>query len=86
MKKANVRIKRWDGGLGIRLPASIIKATRFFPGQRVVLSVLDGRLVLVPESQPDQTLAERLTRFDPIRHGGEAVTVSNRSLLEQDAH
>jgi antitoxin MazE len=82
MKKANVRIKRWDGGLGIRIPASIIKAARFSLGQRVLLSVLNGRLALVPVSHPDETLAERLARFDPIRHGGETMTVSKRSPLE----
>ena len=82
MKKANVRIRWWDGGLGIRIPASIIKAARLSLGQRVLLSVLNGRLALVPVSNPDETLAERLARFDPIRHGGEAMTVSKRSPLE----
>jgi antitoxin MazE len=82
MKKANVRIKRWDGGLGIRIPASIINAARLSLGQRVLLSVLNGRLALFPVSRPDETLAERLARFDPIRHGGEAMTVSNRIPLE----
>lgn len=85
MKKANVRVKAWNGGLGIPLPVSITKAAGMVPGQRVLLSVFDGGLIFTPVSKPHETLAERLARFDPIRHGGEAMTVSDLKPIERDA-
>jgi hypothetical protein len=51
------------GGVAL-LPA------RLHVDQRVRLSVEEGAIIIRPEQSADVTLEERLSRFDPVRHGG----------------
>jgi antitoxin MazE len=37
------------------------------------MSVEDGAIVIRPEQEADLTLDQRLSRFDPVRHGGETM-------------
>lgn len=71
--KAELHIKQWGNSLGLRLPARIARAANLQNDQRVCLSVEEGRVVITPTESEALTLEERLARFDPERHGGEAM-------------
>ncbi|MCA1786727.1 MAG: AbrB/MazE/SpoVT family DNA-binding domain-containing protein [Desulfobacteraceae bacterium] len=73
MMEAILDIKKWGNSLGVRLPAAIARAARLHIAQRVHLSVENGAIVIRPEEEIDVTLDERLSRFDPVRHGGETM-------------
>ena len=73
MSEAVLDIKRWGNNLGVRLPAAVAKAARLQADQRVRVSVEDGRVVISPVAGGALSLAQRLARFDPTRHGGEAM-------------
>ena len=66
MAEAILDIKHWGNNLGVRLPASVAKAAHLHADQRV-------RVVITPIEDAPLTLAQRLARFDPERHGGEAM-------------
>ncbi len=73
MAETVLDIKKWGNSLGVRLPAAIARAARLHVDQRVHMSVEDGAIVIRPEPEADLTLDERLSRFDPARHGGETM-------------
>jgi antitoxin MazE len=73
MTETVLNIKKWGNSLGVRLPAAIARAARLHIDQRVHLSVEDGAVVIRPEQGADVTLDDRLSRFDPARHGGETM-------------
>jgi len=73
MTEAVLDIKAWGNNLGVRLPASVAKAARLRVDQRVRITVEEGRVIITPEGNTQPTLADRLARFDPAIHGGEAM-------------
>lgn len=73
MSEAVLDIKAWGNNLGVRLPAAVAKAAKLQVNQRVRVSVEDGRVIITPERAQPLTLAQRLARFDPAVHGGEAM-------------
>lgn len=73
MADTELHIKQWGNSLGVRLPAEVARAARLKLDQRVRLSVKGNSVVLTPVAESRLTLAERLARFDPARHGGEVM-------------
>lgn len=73
MTEAVLDIKQWGNNLGVRLPAAVARAAHLHVDQRVRISVEDGTIVIRPADEGMQTLEQRLARFDPVRHGGEAM-------------
>ena len=73
MGEAILDIKHWGNSLGVRIPAAVARAAHLRADQRVRLAVEDGRVVITPVADAPPTLAQRLARFDPARHGGEAM-------------
>lgn len=73
MAEAVLDIKKWGNSLGVRLPAAIAREARLHIDQRVHISVEGGTIVIRPAQEDGLTLEERLDRFDPTRHGGEAM-------------
>lgn len=71
MAEAILDIKHWGNNLGVRLPASVARAAHLHADQRVRVAVEAGRVVITPIDDAPLTLAQRLARFDPERHGGE---------------
>lgn len=65
--------KQWGNDLGVRLPAAVARAAHLRADQRVRVSVEDGLIVIRPADESSLTLEQRLARFDPARHGGEAM-------------
>lgn len=68
-------LKHWGNNLGVRLPAAIARAARLHVDQRVSITVEGDRVVITPLRDEPLTLEQRLARFDPERHGGEAMPV-----------
>ena len=74
MAEAVLDIKLWGNSLGVRLPAAVAREAHLSVDQRVRISVQGGQVVIAPVTGVHLTLEERLARFDPARHGGEAMT------------
>nr|WP_207190921.1 AbrB/MazE/SpoVT family DNA-binding domain-containing protein [Halochromatium salexigens] len=70
-----LEIKRWGWGnnLGVRLPAAVAHAAHLHADQRVQITVEGERIIITPLRDEPLTLEQRLARFDPERHGGEAM-------------
>ena len=73
MAESILDIKHWGNNLGVRLPAAVARAAHLHADQRVRVAVEQGRVVITPLEDAPLTLAQRLARFDPVRHGGEAM-------------
>lgn len=73
MTEAILDLKHWGNNLGVRLPAAVARAAHLHADQRVRVAVEDGRVVISPLADTPPTLEQRLARFDPARHGGEAM-------------
>ena len=71
MTEAVLDIKKWGNNLGVRLPAAVAREAKLHADQRVRIAVEDGRITITPVN--GMTLEQRLARFDPSRHGGEAM-------------
>ncbi len=82
MSEAILDIKHWGNNLGVRLPAAVAREANLHADQRVRISVEAGRVIITPIADAPLTLAQRLARFDPSRHGGE-VMVSPPQGAEQ---
>ncbi len=76
MSEAILDIKHWGNNLGVRLPAAVAKEAKLHADQRVRVAVENGRVVISPVAEGELTLEQRLARFDPARHGGEALVAS----------
>ncbi len=73
--EAVLGIKQWGNNLGVRLPVTVARAAHLHVDQRVRVAVEDGRVIITPVDDAALTLEERLARFDPARHGGEALAI-----------
>jgi len=73
MSEATLEIKNWGNSLGVRIPSAVARAARLKANQPVKLTVERGRVIVTPQTPGPLTLAERLDRYDPALHGGEAM-------------
>ena len=73
MTEAVLNIKQWGNNLGVRLPVAVAREAHLHVDQRVRVAVEDGRVIITPVTDVPLTLAQRLARFDPARHGGEVM-------------
>ncbi|MDQ5946973.1 MAG: antitoxin MazE [Pseudomonadota bacterium] len=73
MTEALLAIKHWGNNLGVRLPAAVAREAHFHADQQVLVSAEAGRVIISSVDDAPLTLEQRLSRFDPARHGGEAM-------------
>ena len=73
MAEVVLDIKQWGNNLGVRLPAIIAREARLRADQRVRVSVKGNQVMITPVEDADLTLAQRLEKFDYVRHGGEVM-------------
>ena len=77
MAEAVLSIKNWGNNLGVRLPQAVAREAHLHADQQVRVSVEEGRVVIEPlHAAAPLSLDERLARFDPTRHGSEAMVTS----------
>jgi len=74
--EAILSIKHWGNNLGVRLPQAVAREANLHADQQVRMVVESGRVVIEPLPSAELSLQERLKRFDPARHGGEAMATS----------
>ncbi len=70
---AKLTIQQWGNSLAVRIPSAVARSARFAVGQPVEVTVKDSAVVVRPIGAPKLTLAQKLARFDPDKHGGEAM-------------
>ena len=79
MSQTVLNIKHWGNNLGVRLPSAVAREADLHADQPVMISVEEGRVIITPlQTSSSLTLAERLARFDPQRHGGEQMQTDTR--------
>lgn len=83
MAAVELDIKQWGNNLGVRLPSAIARAAHLRADQRVSIAVEDGRVIVTPMEDVSLTLEQRLARFDPQSHGGEAMSTDERIGAER---
>jgi antitoxin MazE len=83
MTETLLDIKHWGNNLGVRLPAAVARAGRLDADQRVLITVEGERIISTPLHDEPLTPEQRLARFDPERHGGEAMSVDERLGAER---
>ena len=76
-------IKHRGNNLGVRLPAAVARAANLHADQRVRITVEGERIIITPLHDEPLSLEQRLARFDPERHGGEAMAVDENLGAEQ---
>jgi antitoxin MazE len=76
MVEAVLDIKQWGNNLGVRLPAAVARAAHLHADQRVRITVEGDRVVIVPITDAPLTLEQRLSLYDPARHGGEVMATT----------
>lgn len=57
-----------------RLSDNVAKAAPLCPDQMVRVLVEDGLVTITPVNVMELTLEQRLSLFDPAKHGGEVMT------------
>ena len=75
IKKTRLRVQQWGDSLAVRLPTEIVRAAALEPGLEIEIAVCGNRIDFIPVASDQPTLAQRLERFDPRLHRGEAMTV-----------
>lgn len=76
MIEAVLDIKQWGNSLGVRLPAAVAREAHLHVDQRVRISVEGDQVIITPVIDLPLTLEQRLAEYDPARHGGEQMTVT----------
>jgi antitoxin MazE len=70
---ATLTIQKWGNNLAVRIPAAVARSARLSVGQPVEVSAEEGGVRVQTLGDPRLSLAQKLARFDPSQHGGEAM-------------
>ena len=70
----NSTINQWGNGLAVRLTKATVRAAGAGEGTPIRVSAVPGRITIDIKSK-EPTLDEMLAKFDPARHGGEAMAL-----------
>ena len=70
---ANQTLQKWGNNLAVRIPAAVARSARLSVGQPVRVSAEERGVVVHSLGAPKLSLAQKLARFDPVKHGGEAL-------------
>lgn len=70
---AKLTIQRWGNSLAVRIPAEVARAAHFELGQEVEVTSAEIGVTVKPLGPRKLTLAEKLEKYDPAKHGGEAM-------------
>ena len=72
-KSATLTVQQWGNSLAVRIPAAVARSARFRVGQPVEVSAQDSNVLVRAIGEPKLTLAQKLSAFDPVQHGGEVM-------------
>jgi antitoxin MazE len=80
-KSANLTVQKWGNSLAIRIPVSLARTAHLQCGSSVDLAIQNGNIVI--KLTGELSLEERLSKFDPEIHGGEAMVAPGRIGAEK---
>lgn len=72
-KTATLTIQKWGNSLAVRIPAAVARCAHFEVDQEVVVSADEIGVTVRPVGPRKLTLEEKLLKFDPVKHSGEAM-------------
>lgn len=72
-KTATLTIQKWGNSLAVRIPAAVARSAHFEAGQEVEVAADEIGVTVRPVGPRKLTLEEKLAKFDPVKHGGEAM-------------
>jgi len=72
-KTATLTIQKWGNSLAVRIPAAVARCAHFEVDQEVEVSADEIGVTVRPVGPRKLTLEEKLAKFDPTKHGGEAM-------------
>ena len=72
-KTATLKIQQWGNSLAVRIPAAVARSAHFEVGQEVEVTTDEVGVTVRPVGPRKLTLTEKLAKFDPAEHGGEAM-------------
>ena len=70
---SKLKIQKWGNSLAVRIPASLARSAGFRVGQPVELTTQDSGVLVSAAGEVCLTLTQKLTLFDPARHGVEIM-------------
>ena len=73
MTEAILSIKQWGNSLGVRLPAAVANEAHLHLDQSVRIRVEGDQVIIIPITETQISLEQRLKLFDPARYGGEVM-------------
>lgn len=73
MKTDNLTIKQFGNGLRVRLLVTVAKEAKLEANHPMQVIAKEGCIIINPMGARKPSLAEKLARFDSIRHGGEVM-------------
>lgn len=83
MAEVKLDIKQWGNNLGVRLPATIARQAHLHVDQRVSIAVEGAKIIITPEQSSGLSLEQRLSQFDPARHGSELMQTDHQLGAEK---
>jgi antitoxin MazE len=75
-KTATLTVQQWGNSLAVRIPAQVARSARFRVGQPVEVLAQDCNVLVRAIGESKLSLAHKLAKFDPNRHGGEAMATA----------
>lgn len=72
-KASTLSLQQWGNSLAVRIPAAIARLAHFSLGQPVELLIENNSVVIKSVGAPKLSLAQKLAKFDPQKHVGEAM-------------
>jgi antitoxin MazE len=79
-KKATLTLRQWGNSLAVRIPASVARSAGFKAGQPVAVTAHDNAVLVEAAGERRLSLAQKLTLFDPLEHGGEAMAAERAGI------
>lgn len=78
------RIEKWDDGLAIRIPQAFASQSHLEPDSLVELFIENGKIVLMPASPPEISLAQLLENVTDENLHDEIETAASNEVMRQE--
>ncbi|MEO6024876.1 MAG: AbrB/MazE/SpoVT family DNA-binding domain-containing protein [Burkholderiales bacterium] len=75
-KTATLKIQQWGNSLAVRIPVTVARSARFAVGMEVEVTVEEIGVSVKPLGPRKLTLADKLAKFNPAKHGGEVMVTA----------
>jgi antitoxin MazE len=73
LKQRTLTIQQWGNSVAVRIAAAVARSAHFEVGQEAEATTDEIGVTIKPVGPRKLTLAEKPARFDPAKHGDEAL-------------